>query len=236
MNILEKVGGRRLFNELVLILKEKEPSGAIGRMAALGLLPSIHPNLKLVPETVRVIHEAAGILTWYRLLYLDEACESWQVYLLALCHRLKHDEFEEAGRRLAIPGRMTARVFSHRRQALGMLDALKRRIRRGPEIRNSEIYGWFHGLPLEILLYLAAGASQEVVKRYVSLYLTRLRLVRCSLDGVSLKALGVMPGPDFGRIMDRLLVARLDGEVSSDDEERALVSKLITPKNRAAVL
>jgi tRNA nucleotidyltransferase (CCA-adding enzyme) len=236
MNILEKVGGRRLFNELVLILKEKEPAGAIGRMATLGLLSSIHPNLKLVPETVRVIHEAAGVLTWYRLLYLDEACESWQVYLLALCHRLTHEEFEDAGRRLAIPGRMIARVFSRRRQALGMLDALKRRIRRGPEIRNSEIYSLFHGLPLEILLYLASGARQEVVKRYVSLYLTRLRLVRCSLDGALLKALGVMPGPDFGRIMDCLLVARLDGEVSSDDEERALVSKLITPKNRATVL
>jgi len=36
--------------------------------------------------------------------------------------------------------------------------------------------------------------------------------------------------------MDRLLAARLDGEVNSDDEERALVSELITPKNRAAVL
>jgi hypothetical protein len=109
-------------------------------------------------------------------------------------------------------------------------------VSRGPEIRNSEIYGWFHGLPVEILLYLAAAASQEAVKRYVSLYLTRLRLVRCGLDGAALKALGLMPGPDFGRIMDRLLAARLDGEVSSDDEERALVSELITPKNRAAVL
>ena len=236
MNILDKVGGRRFFNELVLILKEKEPAGAIGRMAALGLLPSVHPHLKLVPETGRVIHEAAGVLTWFRLLYLNDACETWQVYLLALCHGLRLEEFEEAGRRLAIPGRMTARVFSHRRQALGMLDALQRRIRRGPEIRNSEIYGWFHGLPLEILLYLAAAASQEAVKRHVSLYLTRLRLVRCSLDGASLKALGMMPGPDFGRIMDRLLVARLDGEVGSDDEERALVSSMITPKNRATVL
>jgi tRNA nucleotidyltransferase (CCA-adding enzyme) len=236
MNILEKVGGRRFFNELVLILKEKEPTGAIGRMAALGLLPSIHPNLRLVPETTRVVHEAVGVLTWYRLLYLDDACEPWQVYLLALCHGLRHEEFEEASRRMAIPARMTARVFSQRRHALGMLDALQRRGRRGPEIRNTEIYGWFHGLPLEILLYLAAAASQEVVKRYVSLYLTRLRLVRCSLDGAALKALGVMPGPDFGRIMDRLLAARLDGEVSSDDEERALVSKLSTPKNQAAVL
>jgi tRNA nucleotidyltransferase (CCA-adding enzyme) len=112
---------------------------------------------------------------------------------------------------------------------------LQRRIRRGPAIRNSEIFGWFHGLPLEILLYLAAASSQEAVKRYVSLYLTRLRLVCCSLDGAALKALGLKPGPDFGLIMDRLLAARLDGEVSSDDEERALASEMITPKNRATV-
>jgi tRNA nucleotidyltransferase (CCA-adding enzyme) len=236
MNILEKVGGRRLFNELVLILKEKEPSGAIERMAALGLLPSIHPALRLVPETARVVHEAAGVLTWFRLLYLDEACESWQVFLLSLCHGLRNEEFEEAGRRLEIPGRMIARVFSHRRQALGMLDALQRRIRRGPEIRNSEIHDWFHGLPLEILLYLAAAASQEAVKRYVSLYLTRLRLVRCSLDGDALRGLGLMPGPGFGRVVERLLSARLNGEVTSDDEERALAVELITPKNHASVL
>jgi tRNA nucleotidyltransferase (CCA-adding enzyme) len=236
MNILEKVGGRRLFNELVLILKEKEPTGAVGRMAGLGLLPLIHPNLKLVPETGRVVHEAAGVLTWYRLLYLDGICLPWQVYLLALCHGLRPEEFEEAGRRLEIPARMTARVFSQRRQALGMLDAVQRRIKRGPEIRNSEIYGWFHGLALEVLLYLAAAASQEAVKRYVSLYLTRLRQIRCGLDGGALKGLGLMPGPDFGRVMDRLLAARLDGEVSNDDEERALASELITPKNQATEL
>jgi tRNA nucleotidyltransferase (CCA-adding enzyme) len=205
-------------------------------MAALGLLPSIHPNLRFGPGTARVIQESAGVLTWYRLLYLDEACLPWQVYLLALCHGIRPEEFEEACRRLEIPGRMTTRVFGHRRQALGLLDALQRRIRRGPEIRNSEIYGWFQGLPLEILLYLAAVASQEAVRRYVSLYLTRLRLVRCSLDGSALKSLGLMPGPDFGRIVGRLLAARLDGEVNCDDEERTLALELITPKNHAAVL
>jgi tRNA nucleotidyltransferase (CCA-adding enzyme) len=233
MNILEKVGGRRLFNELALILKEREPAGALDRMASLGLLPSIHPNLRLVAGTDRVIHEAAGVLTWYRLLYLDDMCEPWQVYFLALCHGLKHEEFEEAGHRLEIPGRMIARVFSHRRPALGMLDALQRRIRRGPVIRNSEVYGWFNGLPLEILLYLAAAASQETVKRHVSLYLTRLRLVRSSLDGAALKKLGMKPGPDFGLILDRLLAARLDCQVTSDEEERAMAVRLITPKNHA---
>jgi tRNA nucleotidyltransferase (CCA-adding enzyme) len=199
------------------------------------LLPCIHPNLKLIPESGRVVHEAARVLTWFRLLYLDDACQQWQVYLLALCDGLKHEEFDDACRLLAIPGRVMARVFAQRRHALGMLDALQRRIRRGPEIRNSEIYIWFHDLSLEVLLYLAAAARQDEVKRYVSLYLTRLRQVHCALDGETLKSLGLQPGPEFRRILDRLQAARLDGEVSSDDEERALAVELITPKNQATV-
>jgi tRNA nucleotidyltransferase (CCA-adding enzyme) len=235
MNILGKVGGRRLFNELVLILREREPAGAIGRMAALGLLSSIHPNLKLGPDTARVVHEAEQVLAWFRLLYLDDVCEPWQVYLLALCHGLRNEEFEETTIRLEVPGRLTARIFGRRRQALGMLEALQRRIRRGPEIRNSEVYLWFHSLPLEMLLYLAAAATQEGVRRYVSLYLTGLRHVSCSLDGDALKALGLQPGPDFQLIRERLLAARLDGDVNSEEEERALAVELITSKNRPGV-
>jgi tRNA nucleotidyltransferase (CCA-adding enzyme) len=234
MKLLEKVGGQRLFNELVLILEEREPAAAIGRMAALGLLPSIHPSLRYAPDTVRVVEGAARVLTWFHLLYLEDRCRQWQVYLLALCHGLRNEEFEERARRLMIPGRMTGKVFGQRRHALGMLDALQRRIRRGPEIRNSEIYEWFRGLPLEMLLYVAA-AAQEEVKRYVSLYLTRLRQVQCGLDGETLKGLGLAPGPDFRSIMDRLLAARLDGEVLTDEEERGLLSELIASKNRVTV-
>lgn len=128
------------------------------------------------------------------------------------------------------------RVFGQRRHAVGLLASLQRRIKHGPSIRNSELHAWFTPLTLEVLLYLAAAARQEEVKRFVSLYLTRLRAIRCSLDGQQLKALGLRPGPEFRRIMERLLTARLDGEVATEDEERALVLELITPKNRATVL
>src|SRR5450631_393826 len=166
MNVLEKVGGTRLLNELIQILNEPEPGGAIARLAMLGLLPSIHPHLRLAPETELIIRESTQLLTWFRLLYLDDACEQWQVYFLALTDRLKPDEFEESCRRLAIPGRIVSHVFAHRSQALGILDALQRRLKHGQEIRNSEIYRWFHGMPLEILLYLAARARHEQVRRF----------------------------------------------------------------------
>ena len=228
MNVLDKVGGLRLLNELIQILREKEPAGAIARMAGFGLLPFIHPALSLSPETRRVVDEAGRVLAWFRLLYLPDGCEQWQVYFLALGDRLTHDEFHDACRRLAVPGRVLARVFGHRRQALGTLDAIQRRLRRSPDVRNSDMYAWFHDLPLEMLLYLAARASREEVRRFVSHYVSHLRQVRCSLDGDGLAALGLAPGPRFRKILDRLQVARLDGEVVNDEQERALALRLIS--------
>jgi tRNA nucleotidyltransferase (CCA-adding enzyme) len=235
MNVLEKVGGTRLLNELIQILNEPEPGGAVGRLAALGLLPSIHPNLRLAPETELIIRESTQLLTWFRLLYLDDACEQWQIYFLALTDRLKPDEFDESCRRLAIPGRIVSHVFAHRGQALGILDALQRRLKHGQEIRNSEIYRWFHGMPLEILLYLAARARHEQVRRFTSLYITRLRHVRPDLDGNALLGLGLTPGPHFCEIMHCLLDARLDGEISSTDEERTRAQSLISAKQQNCV-
>ena len=226
MHLLDKLGGERLLSELVQIMREKEPSGAIGRMASLGLLPFIHPALKLVPSTERVLQETGQIMAWFRLLYLEDRCEPWQVYFMALCDGLDPDEFRDACCRLAIPGRLALRLCSQRHQVFTTLNAIKRRLKQGAEVRNSQLYTWFSGFSLELLLYMAARASSEQVRRFVSLYLTRLRAVVPSLGGDDLRGLGLEPGPLFGRIKERLLQARLDGEVNSRDEEEAFVQSL----------
>ncbi len=228
MKVLERVGGVRLFNELVQILNEQEPLGAVRRMAMLGLLPFIHPQLKLTPETERAVTESSRILTWFRLLYLNDPCQQWQVYFLALCERLSHGEFQETCRLLSMPARFIHQLFGHRQRALALLDRLQRRLKRAQELRNSEIHDTFHDLPLEMLLYLAARTLSEQIRRLVSLYITRLRHVRRELDGTALKELGLAPGPGFSLIMKRLLEARLDGEVASVEEERALARRLIS--------
>ena len=52
-------------------------------------------------------------------------------------------------------------------------------------------------------------------------YLFRMRGVTLMLDGREIMALGVEEGPEVGEMLRALLMARLDGEVSSrEDEER----------------
>ena len=223
MHLLEKLGGERLLSELVQIMREYEPLAAIGRMASFGLLPYIHPALKLGAATERVLQETGQVMAWLRLLYLEENCEPWQVYLLALCDGLKVQEFHETCVRLAIPGRLAVRLCSQRRQVLATQKAIKQRVKQSGEVQNSQIHSWFSGLSLEMLLYLAARASNELVKRFVSLYLTRLRTVVPVLNGDDLRGLGLEPGPLFRRMKERLLQARLNGEVNSREDEVGLV-------------
>jgi tRNA nucleotidyltransferase (CCA-adding enzyme) len=223
MQLLEKLGGERLLSELVQIMREKEPIAAIVRMSSFGLLPYIHPALKLIASTERVLQETGQVMAWLRLLYLKERCEPWQVYLLALCDGLTPQEFHDACIRLAIPGRLALRLCSQRHLVFTTLNAIKRRLKQSAEVQNSQIHSWFSGLSLEMLSYLAARASSEQVRRFVSLYLTRLRTIAPVLNGENLRELGLEPGPLFRRMKDRLLQARLNGEVNSRDDEVALV-------------
>ncbi len=227
MHLLDKLGGERLQSELVQILCEKDPSAAIGRMSSFGLLPFIHPALKLVPATKRVLEEAREVMAWFRLLYLEDRCEPWQVYFMALCDGLKPDEFRDACGRLAVPGRLAVRLCSQRHLVFATMKAVKRRLKQAAEIRNSQLFVWFGDFTLEVLLYLAARASSEEVRRFVSLYLARLRTVVPLLGGDDLRGLGLEPGPLVGQVKERLLQARLDGEVSSREEEEALVRSLV---------
>jgi len=65
-------------------------------------------------------------------------------------------------------------------------------------------------------------ARQQIVR-----YVTEWKAVRQSLTGHDLRALGVQQGPVYGRLLRRLRDARLDGEVQTPDEERALVLRLL---------
>ena len=197
-------------------------------MSSLGLLPFIHPALKLLPATKQVLQETGQVMAWFRLLYLEDPCEPWQVYFMALSDGLTPDEFRDTCRRLAIPGRLASRLYSQRHLVFSTLNAIKRRLKQAAGVRNSELYAWFSGLSLEMLLYLASRVSSEQVRRFVSLYLTRLRSVTPQLDGDDLHGLGLEPGPLFRYIKERLLRARLDGEVSSREDEETLVKTLVS--------
>ena len=65
--------------------------------------------------------------------------------------------------------------------------------------------------------------DSSVVKQRLSCYLERQRFVRPMLRGGNLVELGVPEGPSVGEILRLLLEARLEGEIATLEDERAMV-------------
>jgi tRNA nucleotidyltransferase (CCA-adding enzyme) len=57
-------------------------------------------------------------------------------------------------------------------------------------------------------------------------YYKEWRWVKTVVTGDDLRASGLKPGPYYAIILDQILAARLDGEITNEAEERALLTDL----------
>jgi len=80
---------------------------------------------------------------------------------------------------------------------------------------------------LESVLFLLAKTTSQAAQQQIAAYLDTFRSMQPRLSGQDLRAMGLAPGPQFRTILHRLLEARLNGEVTTAAEERALVRHLV---------
>lgn len=222
---IDRVGGNRLFHELELILVEPDPWPAIGRMAELDLLKYVHPALQMDKNLPKLFAASSKVVHWYELLYLDQPCQAWQVYFLSLTATLDAAGMVEVSRRLNMSPRQEAVLTSQREAGLKVLAGLRRRLRRGSEPKASDLYRLLQPFDCEMLLFLMALSGHDRLTQCFSTYLTRLQQIECELSGDDLTQLGLPPGPLYREVLEELLFARLDGKVSSREDEVAFVRK-----------
>ena len=228
MNLFDRLSGPRLREEVILLLSEEEPRRVVGRLNELGLLRFLHRDLKHTSRLDALLKEVEKVLDWYKVASLNwsgehrHKAEPWRVYFMALLEVLPAEAVVETVKRLQLPERI-ARKF---RSGHGAARRLDRRLAGRTAPRPAEIYHALHGLSDDTVLLLMATAKTDAVRRRLSAYLDIYRHVKPSLTGMDLKQMGLKPGPQFKKLLDRLLEARLNGEVSSKEGERALVRQI----------
>lgn len=221
LGLLDKISGKRIFNELLIIFHERDPLPAVNRMRELGLLHCLHPELEGQTEYARIFKEAKRAIDWYDLLYTGEPCQPWLCYFLVLTAPLTQEVLETLCRRLQVPARHRDVLVEQRREGLATLKRLERR-RRGAEPRPSSLYRWFRPLDSEILLFMMSVTRKEHVRQWISRFITHLRDVQPRLNGHDLEQLGIPPGPLYKEILDELLKAQLDGRATNAEAQREL--------------
>lgn len=216
LNLINKLSGYRLMHELRLILDEKAVSASIKRMNELGVLEAIHPMLTLNSSRTQVIAELEKIHSWYSLLYLEPAIETWKTYFLGMCMGISKGKMEQIYDRFSFSP-SERRDFVHLRDtifwAAGHIMNIKQ------EMKPSEVYETLHPVPLEGVLFIMARTKRDIIKKYISQYLTNFRLQKIEASGEDLKEMGVEPGPIYSELLDQVRFAYLDGEIRGRNEQ-----------------
>ena len=223
LKLFDRLSGERIYDELVLMFSELDPLKVLMRMRELDLLKFLHPGLRFSAELEKLFIAIGETLTWYRLLYLDMEVERWFVYLMGLIDRLKDDAAGEFFERLAVPLRIRKRIMVSRQHCREVLFEFYR----NDHIPASRVHELLRPLDIEQLLIMMAKARKEPAKKYISLYLTRLRQVKVTLTGDTLKELGLPPGTRYKKILAGLLNAKLDGKIVTEEDEIEYVKKAV---------
>ena len=223
LGLMDKVSGKRIFNELVLIMNEPQPLPDILRLAHLDVLRHLHPALTSKVDYAKFFEEARRANDWYDLLYTKHPCKRWLCFFLVFTAVLDRAGIKKLCERLQIKPRYHDILNQQRSIATGILKRLEGRSDGMGPPRPSTLYRWFRPLSTEMLLFMMAKTSKEHVRKWISLYVSHLRDVRPMLTGHDLEKLDIPPGPIFRTILEDLLYARLDERVATAEEERALV-------------
>jgi tRNA nucleotidyltransferase (CCA-adding enzyme) len=237
-DLLHRLSGQRLGTEMRLLLGEPEARKAITHLAELDLLRFIHTELGWSPQLGRLLQSVDDTIAWYQLASLHwpdharrpgrtvegprESVDLWLVRCMALLDALSDVAVSDVLLRLSFSRRQADTVHVAR-AARHTIPRLATR----PPLLPAETSRLLAGQRLEVLLFVLAKTSSDVAKHQIVAYLDTYRFVKPQLSGHDLRAMGLTPGPLFRTVLDRVLEARLNGEITNDAEERALVQRLI---------
>lgn len=207
---LDALSGDRLRHEFELIFREPKAAAMLARLAGLGILPRVHPALVWDERSAQAV-TSLDQLPW-REWKLANAPEPEALFWAVLLRDAEGEMLTSA----------LARLNLNRAQADAVREAAT--LRRAWS-RPSEAVAALE--PLSELGVIAAYVARPELRTDLHQYLSRWRFVRPNLTGADLIARGLTPGPDFKRWLWALRAARLDGVVSDDADEEALLNSLI---------
>ena len=224
LHMLDKLSGKRIFNEYTHICDEDDPAACFERLDGLGLLRALGPSLALTPSKRQILQQVRSMLNWYRLLYFDERVENWLIYFLALGHRLNYAEVSANFTALGLPEGRKQEILQQRESMRHVQPKLVR-WQKAFEAGTGRISGLsllLEKFSLEFLLYIMAGVEDSGLQKNLSRYITQWRREKPDIDGRDLRDMGIAPGPLFGRILRAVLAGKLDGETPDADSQRRL--------------
>ena len=227
-NLIQRLSGPRLQNEILLLLAERDPVRAIARLEQLKLLRFLHRRLCDTKNVKRTVTAVPKAFAWWAHRFPDSVIDKPIVYLMALSSESSPAVVASMIRRLALSREQAKKMNIGRHR----VDRTLKRLTGKGKLQPSKVYRLLAKFSDEALILLLAkqritqSGLWGLLKRQLVAYMKN-RAMKTVLTGRDLQAMGLLPGPQYTTILGKLLDARIDGTVTTEADERVLAQRLL---------
>jgi tRNA nucleotidyltransferase (CCA-adding enzyme) len=225
---LKNLALKRLMSELRLICLEESPGPALERLGTFGLLKPFSPDLRVTRRHMDLFRRVDRVRDWCRLTFESRFGPLWLVYFLALTHELDQEAMLALADGLTDDSRKSARALVLERPVLERVANSAKKYPQGVELKAADAEQVFGNLSWPGILYIMARAGSGPLSRAGAFFLTTYRRVRIDLTPEELVKLGFRPGEDLEKAREILRSARLDGLISTKEEEQDYVRRYLS--------
>ena len=219
MHLVGDLSSARLRDELVALLGERDVDWSLERLYELGVARQVHPKLATGPRTLALIHRIDALVAE---LGLAEEVVRWRIRLSAMTRNMEHEELFMWLEKLRLRHK-DSRVV---RESVVLAPRIGQQLEAGDRT-PWETYTLLSRLNLESVVYLLAVSESRAVQDRVYEYISELRYRTPIITGEDVLKMGAKQGPVVGEVLRRVLQARVEGAITTQEEELAMARDLL---------
>lgn len=216
----------RYFEEFKKILGEEHPQKSLKRLWKLGALNFLGIKLANFQQTFKLMQKIERQLGWWGVIarrsafqrndtqdWSDKALQHWLVYFMALAEGLSVGRWRQLFKKFHFKKGDQIKVLS-----CGKIPAFLKSLA-PPMIKPSEVFTQLNPLSYETILFLKAKVRDRSTIKHIEKFLLKYDSIKLNISGRDLTRLGIPPGKQMGDILNKLLLAKIDGEIKTKEEE-----------------
>ena len=222
LELLHQLSGERIHHEFDLIFNDPDPVSIMQRLEELGLLHHIHPGLRWQAQNATFFSQVinyAQFSDWNLPDLIGNTTTRHALIYLTWLASLDGNAGQEVANRMRLP-RQLQNTLAQLIKARHQMDKLS-------VLSPSQLTMELEKLPLYGVFALYTLTENPALKTSISLYATKWRFIFPGVDGNTLLARGIPPGPRYASILAGIRDAWLDGRISNADEEAKLLEYLL---------
>ncbi|MEN8241328.1 MAG: hypothetical protein ABFS17_05365, partial [Chloroflexota bacterium] len=222
LSLLERVSGDRLRHEMKIILEEPKWKAMLGRLAELGVFKAIDAEIPWDQATETRIElgmKSVPPVEWDVQLSQESGVLPISLAYILWLVELTEEQAKATSKRLRLPGWL--------RDTLLAVIRLKEDQSKMKEFSPSEMVNRFEAEPELALFVFSLVLTDDSLTKKIERYFLEWRKVHPHTSGDDLRQRKIPPGPMYGKILDQLRAAWLDGKIRSKKEENKLLEALL---------